>query len=261
MLFLPLQLTVWLSSYQTVSLPVSLFLPQTNCTSVWSSIQLSPLSAPCTPSTHTHGSFGLSLCLCLSIRNERNLQQKQQLAGGPMSHDALHGARRALQASHSAFYCVGSSTITFAFTDTHLIFTDWRVVMAWTMTATDTDQFITVKLGGAQRRTGTPGSDMLTTYILRLFWVFTWLLTFTDLFSVFIAKIWWEHLTLEHASHTYIDRHSASDINTLHNIRIDTYCTCNESDTLADPLTAALYIDILLGREVFTVKGHFKYWN
>ena len=36
-------------------------------------------------------------------------------------------------------------------TDTHLIFTDWRVVMAWTMTATDTDQFITVKLGGGVR--------------------------------------------------------------------------------------------------------------
>lgn len=148
MLFLPLQLTVWLSSYQTVSLPVSLFLPQTNCTSVWSSIQLSPLSALCTPSTHTHGSFGLSLCLCLSIRNERNLQQKQQLAGGPMSHDALHGARRALQASHSAFYCVGSSTITFAFTDTHLIFTDWRV--AWTMTATDRSVHHSEAGGGAE---------------------------------------------------------------------------------------------------------------
>lgn len=27
----------------------------------------------------------------IAVRNERNLQQKQQLAGGPMSHDALHG--------------------------------------------------------------------------------------------------------------------------------------------------------------------------
>ncbi len=79
----------------------------------------------------------VSPSVCLSVRNERNLQQKQQLAGGPMSHDAVRGARRAPHTPHLAFYCVRSSTITFAFTDAHLICRDWHAVIAWTMTATD----------------------------------------------------------------------------------------------------------------------------
>ena len=95
----PLQLLVSLSDCLTFCLPLSVPLPQTNCTSVWSSIHLSPPSVPpVKPTPHL-----VSPSVCLSVRNERNLQQKQQLAGGPVSHDALHGARRAPNAPHLAF--------------------------------------------------------------------------------------------------------------------------------------------------------------
>lgn len=70
----------------------------------------------------------VSPSVCLYVRNERNLQQKQQLAGGPMSHDALHRARCAPDAPHLAFYCVRARSHTFNL---------YRLVIAWTMTATD----------------------------------------------------------------------------------------------------------------------------
>lgn len=78
----------------------------------------------CPPSTRFIWSLPL---VCLSVRNERNLQQKQQLAGGPMSHDALHGAHHPALAPHLAFYCVRSSTITFTFADTHLFYAAERL--------------------------------------------------------------------------------------------------------------------------------------
>lgn len=112
----------------TFCLPYFVTLPNTNCLSVWLSIHLSPLSDP-------HPSICLiwSLSLSLSVRNERNLQQKQQLAGGLMSHDILHTTHP----TFSLLLCVRRSTIRFAFTDTHLIYTEQCVVITCTMTTTD----------------------------------------------------------------------------------------------------------------------------
>lgn len=76
----------------------------------------------------------ISLLWSLSIgaRNERNLQQKQQLAGGPMSHDALHGECHARHTLHLVHYCDGEQRLELYW---HM-YTGLCAITAWTRSAT-----------------------------------------------------------------------------------------------------------------------------
>lgn len=80
------------------------------------------------PPPHTHMPQLISPSVHLSVRNERNLQQKQQLAGGPMSHDARHGGNAVCHSPHiSAFIVSGAQTIARTFTVAHLFCTAERL--------------------------------------------------------------------------------------------------------------------------------------
>jgi len=104
---LPLQPTLSLSASQTACLPsfcvffIRLVIP---------------------PQTHSHASFGLSLCLSLCQEWE---ESAAEAAGrwADVPGCTAWGATCATHASHLAFYCVRGSTITFAFTHAHLFCT------------------------------------------------------------------------------------------------------------------------------------------